>query len=143
MAWPDWAGPFGIPENQDEFQDFILYTILGYGIGLVGYELGIRHTLGRMASHHYANPSLSALRAQAARQTIFPSVSNAIKIIGSHIPRSQVVRATPPVVATAAATYATVEVVESVAGSTVASASRTGTPNPWWIPLPLYLSIFG
>ncbi len=136
--------------NRDEFQDFLLYTTLGYGIGLVGYELGIRHTLGRMAFHHYANPSLSALRGAAARQTVFPSVTNAIKIVGSYIPYSHISRVAIsgvaralPVVATAAATYATVEVVESVGSSTVSAASGQGTPNPWWMPLPLYLTIFG
>jgi hypothetical protein len=142
MSWPEWAGPFGIPEDYDEVQDFILTSAALYLIGTVGYEIGIRHTMARMAQHHYANPSLRAIRAAAARQTVFPSVMNGASLFARTLGPS-VVTASSPIVATAAGAYLGVQVVEESEIIPQTLAISQGNPSkPWWMPLAAYHALY-
>lgn len=144
MAWPEWAGPFGIPEDYDEVQDFMLTSAAMYLIGTIGYEIGIRHTMGRMAWHHYANPSLRAIRAAAARQTIFPSLMNGFSIASRTAGpvAVQAVRQSPVLAAPAVGVAMASDVAESslnVAAYAHGADVSPGSLKPWWMPLFLWV----
>ena len=75
MAKPDWAGPFGIPETEQELEKAFWTTLILYGVYTAAYALEVWRTIPRMAQHHYLNPSRNAIVRQAMRQTSFPSLT--------------------------------------------------------------------
>jgi hypothetical protein len=69
--WHPFRGPadFLIPDTPQELlQSVAVSTATALG-GYAAYRQGVSHTMGRMAQHHYANPSLRAIRAAARAQT--------------------------------------------------------------------------
>ncbi len=78
MAWPDWAGPFGVPETREELNKAIFNTILLTAMYTVFYGIAVWHTIPRMARHHYHNPSRNAIIRKAASRTVFPSFGRGI-----------------------------------------------------------------
>jgi len=140
MTWPEWAGPFGIPENYDEVQDFILTSGAAYLIGTAGYEIAVRHNIPRMASHSYANPSLRAIRAASARGVIFPSLSNAASLASHYLSPAvkTTVRRSPVLVAPAIGVAMASDVAESsfnAAAYTSGADVSAGSVKPWWLPV--------
>lgn len=140
MAWPEWAGPFGIPEDYDEVQDFILSSAAAYLIGSIGYEVAIRHNIPRMAFHHYANPSLRAIRLASSRSVIFPSASNALSLLGrtvapsvARVGRASTVSIVPAVGVTMASHVA--ESSFNAASYTSGADVSAGSVKPWWLPV--------
>ncbi len=81
MAYPNWAGPFGIPETREEVEKFFWNTLLLTGVYTAAYALAVWHTIPRMATHHYWNPSRNAIIRAAARQTVFPSFGRGLGMI--------------------------------------------------------------
>ncbi len=84
MAYPDWAGPFGVPTDSEEFLQAAAVSgfLLGMGYGV--REASISYVLNRMAWHRIS-PILynrKALLALARREMVFPSVSNVSSIFG-------------------------------------------------------------
>jgi len=146
MAWPDWAGPFGVPEDYDELERFLLQsTLLALG-ALVAIEVGIRFTIPRMAPHAFRNPSLAAIRALAYRQTAYPSITRFLGIVSEPVlaRSASLARYGPtPVLGAGLLIGGSVVAAESVVASTASAASGQSPGNPWWIPLPLYLTLFG
>ena len=69
MGFPSGMGPFGIPTDREEFVDFLVATALGTAFWTVHHALDVWHTIPRMASHHYANPSRSAIIRAARGQS--------------------------------------------------------------------------
>ncbi len=82
MAWPDWAGPFGIPTDSQELLMTAASTGALYGIGWGLREAHIGWELSRMPQHRWDRIVFNrkALKSLARRQIIFPSVSNAASI---------------------------------------------------------------
>jgi hypothetical protein len=62
-------GPFGIPTDREEFVRFLVTTGLTTAFWSLHHALDVWHTIPRMASHHYANPSRSAIVRAARSQS--------------------------------------------------------------------------
>lgn len=98
MPVPEWAGPFGIPENPKELQQAFWTTLILYGVYTSLYAIEVWRTIPRMAMHHYANPSCNAIIRQAMRQTSFPTIGRGVNLMIS-APTVAVVGATASAVA--------------------------------------------
>ncbi len=98
MPVPEWAGPFGIPENPTEFEQAFWTTLILYGVYTAAYALEVWRTIPRMAQHHYLNPSRNAIIRQAMRQTNFPTFGRGVNLMIS-APVVAVVGATASAVA--------------------------------------------
>jgi len=69
MTWPSRYDPIGVPTDWDEFQSFVLWTSFGTVFWGTKYAVDVWHTIPRMASHKYANPSRNAIVRAAMRET--------------------------------------------------------------------------
>ncbi len=83
MALPEWAGPFGLPSDEDELKRFVLTTAGLTALYAAAYGAAVWHAIPRMAQHHYRNPSRNAIIRAAAKQTVFPSVLRLVTVTGS------------------------------------------------------------
>ena len=69
MGFPRDMGPFGVPTDREEFVQFLVTTGLTTVFWSLHHALDVWHTIPRMAPHHYANPSRSAILRAARSQS--------------------------------------------------------------------------
>lgn len=69
MTWPERYHPIGVPTDWDEMSWFILSTAGMTALWSLKYAADVWHTIPRMASHKYANPSRRAIVRAAMRET--------------------------------------------------------------------------
>ncbi len=84
MAYPVWAGPFGLPTTRRELALSASVSGFLFGIGYGVWRYSAVHALERMAWHR-VSPILfnrAALLALGRGDVVFPSISNAVSIYG-------------------------------------------------------------
>ncbi len=76
--------PYHVPDPRElTKQDVanVVATHIGFEfMNAVAHEIGVRHTVPRMAAHH--GGSLAAARAQTAR----PSLARGVRLVATHVP---------------------------------------------------------
>ncbi len=75
MTWPERYDPVGVPTDWDEFRTFALWTAFGTAFWSAKYAADVWHTIPRMASHKYTNPSRRAIVRHAMAETSMLSAS--------------------------------------------------------------------
>ncbi len=83
MTWPERYDPFGVPTDYDELEQFLLITAAATTFWGAKYAADVWHTIPRMASHKYANPSRNAIVRAAMRETTMMSVTRMAVVSGA------------------------------------------------------------
>ena len=104
MAYPEWAGPFGVPTTKEELILAIATSGFLFGVGYGVREAHAGYTLARMPDVRWRNIVFDRqkLLKLARRNTTFPSIGNAVSIYGRMLLRSP---ATLPLVASLGLMY--------------------------------------
>lgn len=86
--WHPFRGPldFLIPDDLNEFYQSVAISTATGSVAYLAWNLRVAETMGRMASHHYRNPSLRAIRNQARRQTLRAGIWRGLGLAGSAVP---------------------------------------------------------